>query len=588
MTDKQDNYLYGANGGGPDDNGVVWTDEMYAEFEPAEIETIEFQEDDDTYVEPLDMTRDWTFDELQEMPYEEFVEWTQSTQKIDGRYVYPLRETNWIKRNWIDKRKMMYIWEARKKWHSAPGVSLEPKMEGLVPEVLPLTPLHVVSFKEKEGYHAMDSYHAKVSEYHDAQMKDILDQVAGPVIAPADGYGLVASLREGAICGDINGRGEVLNETISETLLRGGRDLPVILSYCYRFCTEEDKAELISRPGPVIILDEWPIVIPRLDLRSVSHGMTSYGIKVTQHTYMPDNSKIRARLPYDWNLSQVTEGYNWYSWNPYLWHLIKTAPHLTHWSPHSWLRDALAICGNLASTPRITAAAATVGELEVNPGAYFCPLGRKSPISNADRPTSWLLGGVVYRSQHTYFDDIADNGYVVGLPGQVKNGITFLPSDATIFRGQGAQIGNIMCAKPRIVLATWDFQSLETLAHYFFPEYDEKRIREFRSKVGYDFPHLLGPHLYAWCQKYGPPNLLAQDEQGCPLSLRNYMKEAREYMHSRGYVQKRGKWVKPDCSKKRKKTARVKEHLTDQDHVSPDGTISRSSPLPFIFSDSYQ
>jgi hypothetical protein len=466
-----------------------------------------------------------TFEDVQRMPLEQFKEWVHQSQCVNGRWIDPIRDVNWITGTWADRAKAMYLYQCKSKSAFTPI-----HVESVEVEVPPYQPVHTASFKEAGGYEAMSSYRDKVQDSHRVQLQDILDQIPGVVIAPADGYGAIKELRPEAISGDKYGTGVVHKETIGETLDRGGPDLPVILSYCSRFLTDDDTRKLVERRGPVVILDEWPISLARGDLKSVGHGMTAYGIGVEQRTYFPDNSKIRPRVAYDWNLKVRVDGYNWLSWNTYLWYMVRQAPHLRHWSPQAEVRDILRKFGVLALKERAEYAAATISELERVPMAYFCPLGRHSPIVNLYTPSNWLLGGVVYRVGHIYYEDISDEGYVMGHVGQVKEGIKFLRPDFEIVEGRDACEGTYVDRDTGMTVATRTEASLMRFATLYFPEYHREKAKMFQRKIGHDVLFLLGPKLFEWAMKYHVPARFDADD---PAFLRAYQKEYQEYITAR-------------------------------------------------------
>lgn len=344
----------------------------------------------------------YTFDEINEWPLTKFKSWIEADSSclIDGIATRPKWVWQWARGPWINPNFAALARERTDEGFVTP-VSIENDDEEQAP---PLTTIYNRSFLEVSSYIDMSSYKRCVDGDHSPLLEEIVGQISGPLIAPADGYGLVLSLRPDSYSGDLHGIYPVRRESILETLQRGGRDLPVVMSYCRAFCDDEVVQELVERPGPVIFVDVSPTIIPRRDLQSATVNTSSYGMSIRQ-TRRGDERGQMKNAPYSFNLGARYKGLSWLDVGYSLHFFVDLYPHLLHSSPHEYINDYLKLVSRYSSTIPTLMACHNLSTLISALGpVYFCPIGRI-----CDEPTEaigssfWLFSRTVYYAQKNLY-----------------------------------------------------------------------------------------------------------------------------------------------------------------------------------------
>lgn len=378
----------------------------------------------------------WTWEQINNLSLSAFRDWYAApAQLIDGTLLDPSRTVGWIKGPWQSRDVAHFVASSKMQSRIPPSYPLPAPASAPPPDMIPL---HSRDYQDVDSYVNMESY-GRNTQSHVPLVREVLEQISGPVIAPGDGWGIVKSLSPESISGDVYGTGPVVRELIGETLQRGGDVLPVVLSYVATFLTEGDKRMLEKRKGPVVLIDEWPVLLERPDLQSLSPNVVSYGLPIIQRNFQQDNTKIRQRLSYDFNLTAVLDGYHWADWGPSLYYMLRFRPDLKHSSGRPFIRDAIRHFGLLADDVKKIDATHFLASHINAPSSFFCPIGRvQKGAEPAYAKTNWLFSRTVYYGDDELYAYLPrEQGYFY-CPQEMKLrkgsvGISFLPRNFKIY-----------------------------------------------------------------------------------------------------------------------------------------------------------
>lgn len=390
-----------------------------------------------------------TWSAINSLSYYEFVRWYEGPMAIiDGALVDQTVSVSWIKGCWNNSDVAQYVYRMRK----GPLVSYDPVIPSALSDIIPLSSTHTRDYLDVSSYSSMESYKIN-TQSHVPLAADVVSQIIGPITAPADGWGLIKSLNSDAIAGDLFGTGDVLRETIGETIARGSPSSTIILAYAHTFAEKADVIAMEKRRGPVVFIDEWPILIERPDLRNIGPNVTSYGTDIVQHVSDQDNAKIRSRLSYDFNLAAVNEGYHWHDWGPFTYYLCRFRTDLTHSASRPYIEDAFTLLSVKSPIKRRKAAVNYLSTYVDIQDCYFCPIGRhQAAVERAYGRTNWLFSRTVYYSDDPLYQ--------------------YIPSECGHF---------FVSRESRLSASVDDYGGISFLPRHFKIRYDGKVFREVES-----------------------------------------------------------------------------------------------------------